>query len=190
MSATTPPLRALVDLRMLAPRSSCRARRAQASPRSNHPTANGQRRSEWVRASEGCTHYHAPRRRGGHDPRQHPRHHRQHAGRPRQPPRPGRTSTIYVKCEAFNPMSSVKDRLAIAMIEDAERRGHPEARADRDRADLRQHRHRAGHGLRGQGLPVRGDHVGQLQRRAAQADEGPGRQGGAHAGRRARVRAW
>jgi cysteine synthase len=30
---------------------------------------------------------------------------------------------IYVKCEAFNPMSSVKDRLAIAMIEDAERRG-------------------------------------------------------------------
>src|SRR5438477_12751312 len=32
-------------------------------------------------------------------------------------------ATIYVKCEAFNPMSSVKDRLAIAMIEDAERRG-------------------------------------------------------------------
>ncbi len=31
--------------------------------------------------------------------------------------------TIYVKCEAFNPMSSVKDRLAIALIEDAERRG-------------------------------------------------------------------
>ncbi len=34
-----------------------------------------------------------------------------------------RDTTIYVKCEAFNPMSSVKDRLAIAMIEDAERRG-------------------------------------------------------------------
>jgi len=32
-------------------------------------------------------------------------------------------TTIYVKCEFFNPMSSVKDRLAIAMIEDAERRG-------------------------------------------------------------------
>src|ERR671926_1701400 len=31
--------------------------------------------------------------------------------------------TIYVKLEAFNPMSSVKDRLAIAIIEDAERRG-------------------------------------------------------------------
>jgi cysteine synthase A len=32
-------------------------------------------------------------------------------------------ATIYVKIEAFNPMSSVKDRLAIALIEDAERRG-------------------------------------------------------------------
>jgi cysteine synthase A len=34
-----------------------------------------------------------------------------------------KTATMYVKVEAFNPMSSVKDRLAIAMIEDAERRG-------------------------------------------------------------------
>ena len=31
--------------------------------------------------------------------------------------------TIYVKCEFFNPLSSVKDRLAIAIIEDAEKRG-------------------------------------------------------------------
>jgi cysteine synthase A len=31
--------------------------------------------------------------------------------------------TMYVKCEAFNPLHSVKDRLAIAIIEDAERRG-------------------------------------------------------------------
>jgi len=31
--------------------------------------------------------------------------------------------TMYVKCEAFNPLSSVKDRLAIGIIEDAERRG-------------------------------------------------------------------
>jgi len=30
---------------------------------------------------------------------------------------------LYVKCEYFNPLSSVKDRLAIAIIEDAERRG-------------------------------------------------------------------
>jgi cysteine synthase A len=31
--------------------------------------------------------------------------------------------TMYVKCEAFNPLCSVKDRLAIGIIEDAERRG-------------------------------------------------------------------
>jgi cysteine synthase len=32
-------------------------------------------------------------------------------------------ATLYVKCEFFNPAASVKDRLAIAIIEDAERRG-------------------------------------------------------------------
>jgi len=32
-------------------------------------------------------------------------------------------TTIYVKIEAFNPMASVKDRLAIAIIDDAERTG-------------------------------------------------------------------
>ena len=32
-------------------------------------------------------------------------------------------ATVYVKCEYFNPMSSVKDRLAIGIIEDAERSG-------------------------------------------------------------------
>jgi len=32
-------------------------------------------------------------------------------------------TTIYVKIESFNPAGSVKDRLAIAIIEDAERRG-------------------------------------------------------------------
>ena len=31
--------------------------------------------------------------------------------------------TMYVKCEFFNPLSSVKDRLAIAIIEDAEHTG-------------------------------------------------------------------
>lgn len=32
-------------------------------------------------------------------------------------------ATMYVKCEFFNPLASVKDRLAIAIIEDAERTG-------------------------------------------------------------------
>src|SRR4249919_560876 len=31
--------------------------------------------------------------------------------------------TLYAKCELFNPLSSVKDRLAIGIIEDAEQRG-------------------------------------------------------------------
>src|SRR5579872_1138815 len=31
--------------------------------------------------------------------------------------------TLYAKCEFFNPLASVKDRLAIAIIEDAERTG-------------------------------------------------------------------
>lgn len=30
---------------------------------------------------------------------------------------------MYVKCEYFNPLSSVKDRLALAIIQDAEKRG-------------------------------------------------------------------
>src|SRR2546421_9820856 len=33
--------------------------------------------------------------------------------------------TLYVKCEVFNPAASVKDRLAIAIIEDAEQSGTP-----------------------------------------------------------------
>ena len=33
------------------------------------------------------------------------------------------SAKIYAKLEAFNPMSSVKDRLAIAVIEDAEKKG-------------------------------------------------------------------
>ena len=32
-------------------------------------------------------------------------------------------TTVYVKVEAFNPMASVKDRLAFAIINDAEQRG-------------------------------------------------------------------
>ena len=30
---------------------------------------------------------------------------------------------LYVKVESFNPLGSVKDRMALAVIEDAERRG-------------------------------------------------------------------
>src|ERR1700743_1085636 len=35
----------------------------------------------------------------------------------------GLSATIALKCEFFNPLGSVKDRIGMAMIEDAERRG-------------------------------------------------------------------
>jgi cysteine synthase A len=44
--------------------------------------------------------------------------------------------TMYVKCEFFNPLASVKDRLAIAIIEDAETERGTEARADGRRGDV------------------------------------------------------
>ena len=95
---------------------------------------------------------------------------------------------LYVKIEAFNPLGSVKDRLALGVIEDAEKSRRAQAGPDGDRGDQRQHRHRACHGLRRQGLSAGGDDGRDLQRRAAQADALPRRQGGADARGRARRR--
>ena len=55
---------------------------------------------------------------------------------------------LFVKIEAFNPLGSVKDRLALGVIEDAEKQRRVEAGPDGDRGDQRQHRHRPRHGLR------------------------------------------
>ncbi len=57
--------------------------------------------------------------------RQHRRHHRRHPLHSPQPHRPEAqcTTTVCVKAESFNPAASVKDRLAISIIEEAERRG-------------------------------------------------------------------
>ena len=46
---------------------------------------------------------------------------------------------LYVKVESFNPMGSVKDRLALGLIEDAERRGElsPDRRSSKPRAAIR-----------------------------------------------------
>ena len=55
---------------------------------------------------------------------------------------------MYVKAEAFNPAASVKDRLAVNIIEAAERSGALKARPDGRRGHQRQHRHRPGDGLR------------------------------------------
>ena len=49
---------------------------------------------------------------------------------------------ILAKLEYFNPAGSVKDRVALAMIQDAEQRGVLEAELRHHRAHLRQHRHR------------------------------------------------
>ena len=55
---------------------------------------------------------------------------------------------LYVKIEAFNPLGSVKDRLALGIIEEARALGRAQARANRDRGHQRQHRHRARDGVR------------------------------------------
>ena len=98
-------------------------------------------------------------------------------------------ATIYVKVEAFNPLGSVKDRLALGVIEAAEKR-RAEARPDRDRGDQRQHRHRARHGVRAEGLSAGRDDGRELQRRAPQADALPRRQGRADAGGASAASAW
>ena len=84
---------------------------------------------------------------------------------------------LYVKVESFNPMGSVKDRLALGVIEDAERTRRAEAGTDGDRGDQRQHRHRPGDGVRAEGLSAGRDDGRELQRRAAQADALPRRAG-------------
>ncbi len=61
---------------------------------------------------------------------------------------------LYVKIEAFNPLGSVKDRLALGVIEAAEQSGELKPGHSR-RSDERQHRHRPCHGLRSEGLSAR-----------------------------------
>ena len=93
---------------------------------------------------------------------------------------------MFVKIESFNPMASVKDRLAFAIIDDAERRGLLEARPDRRRGDIGQHRHRARDGLRSEGLSVRRDDGRIVLGRAAQDHARARREGHPDAGGRAR----
>ena len=99
-------------------------------------------------------------------------------------------TNLFVKIEAFNPLGSVKDRLALGVIEDAERIGKAQAGTNGHRGNERQHRDRPRHGVRPKGLPAGGYDGRDLQRRAAEADAVSRRQGGAYAGRRQRGWAW
>ena len=92
-------------------------------------------------------------------------------------PGPG-GADVFVKCEQFNPGGSVKDRVALAMIERAEREGKlVPGQVGHRRADLGQHRRRAGAGGGGQALPADPDHAGEHVDRAAHAAEGLRRRG-------------
>src|SRR5258707_6211252 len=57
---------------------------------------------------------------------------------------------LYVKVEAFNPLGSVKDRLALAVIEAVRRSGEVQHRPTAVQADNGNTRNSPGHGLTGQ----------------------------------------
>ena len=97
----------------------------------------------------------------------------------RMPKEAGVKADILLKLEFFNPLSSVKDRIGVAMIEALEEAGHHHAgQKHPGRADQRQYRHRAGLCRRRQGLsPDPGD-AGMHVAGAAQDAADPGRRAG------------
>ena len=72
----------------------------------------------------------------------------------------GLRAEIIVKLESFNPLSSVKDRIGVAMIEAAEKARTAQKGFGHYRADKRQYGHRAGFCLRGEGIPSYPDNAG------------------------------
>ena len=65
----------------------------------------------------------------------------------------GPGANVWVKSERSNPGGSIKDRIALAMVEDAEKSGRAAARRHHHRAHQRQHRHWPGAGGGREGLP-------------------------------------
>ena len=84
---------------------------------------------------------------------------------------------LFVKIEAFNPLGSVKDRLALGVIEDAERTG----KLKPGQTVIEATSGNTGIGLAmvcaAEGLSAGGDDGGDVQRRAPQADALSRRQG-------------
>ena len=80
-------------------------------------------------------------------------------GLPRLSPSPD--VRLWAKLEDRNPTGSLKDRPALRMIETAEREGLLSAGLHDPGADIGQHRHLAGDGRCGQGLPAGVRHAGE-----------------------------
>ena len=74
---------------------------------------------------------------------------------------------VYVKVESMNPMGSVKDRMARAVIEHAEATGELRPGQTVIEATSGNTGHRPGNGLRAEGLPAGRDDGGELQRSSA-----------------------
>ena len=70
-------------------------------------------------------------------------------------------ATVFVKPEFMNPGGSIKDRMALYIIEKAERRRAAQARRHHRREHQRQHRHGRGALRGGEGLPLHLHDAGQ-----------------------------
>ncbi len=79
---------------------------------------------------------------------------------------------VWVKLESYNPTGSYKDRMALAMIEGAERSGRLSPGQTRRRVHRRLDRELARVRLLDQGLPAADRQLGRLRRREDQDDAG------------------
>ena len=95
----------------------------------------------------------------------------------------GDRAEVWIKQERANPGGSIKDRIALSMVEDAERSGKLKPGGAIVEPTSRQYRHRPGDGRRGQGLSADPGHARQHERRAPPADARLRRRVRAHAAR-------